>query len=134
MRFTRDVATITMDLDGIETIDVRALGGSDKITVNDLAGTDTKIVDVDLAANGGGGDGAADTVITNGTDPRDVVHVTRSTGQVSVAGLAAETRILGSEPALDTLLVQTLGGNDEVTVAPDVSGLINPIVDLGTGE
>ena len=123
-----------MDLDGIETIDVRALGGSDKITVNDLAGTYTKIVDVDLAANGGGGDGAADTVITNGTDRRDVVHVTRSAGQVSVAGLAAETRILGSEPALDTLLVQTLGGNDEVTVAPDVSGLINPIVDLGTDE
>jgi RTX calcium-binding nonapeptide repeat (4 copies) len=93
VRFTRDVAAITMDLDAIETINVRALGGSDEITVNDLAGTDTKTVNVDLAANGGGGDGAADTVITNGTDRRDVVHVTRSGGQVSVAGLAAETRI-----------------------------------------
>jgi hypothetical protein len=30
--------------------------------------------------------------------------------------------------------VQTLGGNDDVTVAPDVSDLINPVVDLGDGE
>jgi RTX calcium-binding nonapeptide repeat (4 copies) len=134
VRFTRDVGTITMDLDGIETINVRALGGTDKVTVNDLAGTDTKTVNADLAANGGGDDGAADTIITNGTDRRDVVQVTRSGGQVSVAGLAAETRISGSEPALDTLLVQTHEGNDDVTVAPDVSDLINPIVDLGADE
>ena len=50
------------------------------------------------------------------------------------AGLGRETRIAGSEPALDTLLVQTLGGNDDVTVAPDVSDLINPVVDLGGDE
>ena len=41
---------------------VRALGGADTVTVNDLAGTDVRRVDVDLTAFDGGGDGAADTV------------------------------------------------------------------------
>ena len=40
LRFTRDVANITMDTDGVEQVDVIALGGADKVTVHDLAGTD----------------------------------------------------------------------------------------------
>ena len=84
--------------------------------------------------NGAGGDGAADTVVVNGTDRRDVVQVTRDGGQVSVSGLRAQTQIVGSEPALDQLLVNTLAGNDDVTVAPDVGDLIATTVDLGTDE
>jgi hypothetical protein len=40
----------------------------------------------------------------------------------------------GSEAANDTLRIQTLGGDDDVTVAPDVSNLITPIVDLGADD
>ena len=40
VRFIRDVANITMDLNGVEGIDFNALGGADTITVNDLTGTD----------------------------------------------------------------------------------------------
>src|SRR6202040_510459 len=40
VRFFRDVANITMDLNGVENIQVNALGGADTITVNDLTGTD----------------------------------------------------------------------------------------------
>ena len=40
LRFIRDVANITMDLNGVETVNVNALGGADTITVNDLTGTD----------------------------------------------------------------------------------------------
>ena len=40
VRFTRDVGNVTMDLDGVETIDLNALGGADTITVNDLTATD----------------------------------------------------------------------------------------------
>ena len=61
MRLTRNVAGITMDLNGIESTNVRALGSADNVTVNDLAGTDLKAANVDLAAFGGDGDGAADT-------------------------------------------------------------------------
>src|SRR5262245_44103334 len=134
LRLTRDIATVTQDADGIETVNVRTLGSADTVTVNNLAATKVKTVNVDLDAFGGGGDSAADTVVVNGTDARDVVSVTRSGSQVSVAGLAATTQITGSEPALDMLLVRTLDGNDEVSVAPDVSDLILPVVDLGPGE
>jgi hypothetical protein len=54
--------------------------------------------------------------------------------QVLTDGLAAQTRISGSEPAMDTLQVNTLGGRDTVALAPDVSQLIAPIVDLGSGQ
>jgi Ca2+-binding RTX toxin-like protein len=134
LRLARDIASVTQDADGIETVNVRALGSADTVTVNSLAGTKVKAVDVDLSGSLGGGDGAPDTVVVNGTDARDVVSVTRSGSQASVAGLAATTQVTGSEPALDTLLVRTLDGNDDVSIAPGVSDLINPIVDLGPGD
>jgi hypothetical protein len=123
-----------MDADGVERVGIRALGGADSIGVDDLAGTGVKTVDVDLNANGGTGGGLADAVAVGGTDGRDVVQVTRSGSQVSVTGLPTETRIVGSEPTHDTLTVQTLGGNDDVTIAPDVSDLIATVVDLGADE
>ena len=43
-------------------------------------------------------------------------------------------RIAGSEAANDTLRVQTLDGDDDVTVAPDVADLIATVVDLGAGD
>ncbi len=134
VRFTRNIAAIVMDLDGIESLLVRALGGTDSVTVGDLRGTNLDTADIDLGAIGGGGDGQSDTVVVNGTDRRDVVDVTRSGEQVLTTGLRTETRIVGSEPANDTLLVQTLDGNDDVTVAPDVADLINTVVDLGGDE
>jgi hypothetical protein len=127
---TRDVAAITLDLNGIETANVRTLGSADTVTVGDLTGTGMKTVNADLGA----GDGAADTLIALGTPGRDVVQVTRSASQVSVAGLPAAISITGSEPALDTLVIQTLAGDDDATVAPDVSDLIATAVDLGADE
>ena len=38
--FTRDIANITMDLNDVEHIDLRALGGVDVINVGDLSATD----------------------------------------------------------------------------------------------
>ena len=54
MRLTRNVAAVTMDLDGIEQANVRALGGADNVTVGDLTGTGLKTANVDLAAFDGG--------------------------------------------------------------------------------
>ena len=53
VRFTRDVASIVMDLNGIETVNFKALGGADTITVNDLTGTNTSQISLDLGASGG---------------------------------------------------------------------------------
>src|SRR5262249_28639269 len=60
--FHRDIANVTMDLDGVETTTFRALGGADKVTVNDLSGTDLTKVAIDLegAFGSGTGDGQVD--------------------------------------------------------------------------
>src|SRR5215468_2202306 len=117
--FTRNLGNIRMDLDGIEQIDTNALGGADEITVNDVTGTDLTAVNLNLAAQAGGGDGAADSVIVNGTNANDVVRVTGSAADgVAVSGLAARTHISGTD-AGDTLSIRGLAGNDAV----DASGL-----------
>src|SRR5262249_48778148 len=52
VRFTRDVANITQDLNGVETITFNALGGIDSVQVHDLTGTGVTQVNVNLAASG----------------------------------------------------------------------------------
>ena len=121
-QLTRDAGAITMDFDELETLAIRALGGADALTVGDLAQTGIDDVAIDLGA----ADAAADTVRVEGTARRDRIAVTRSKSEVLVGGLPARTRIAGSEPALDTLLID---GDDDVTVAPDVAELIQTIVD-----
>jgi hypothetical protein len=130
---TRNIATIVMDLNGVEAANVNLRGGTDLLTVNDLGGTDLVNVAADLSL-AGTGDAAADVVVVNGTDLRDVINVSKVGAEVLTTGLHTETRISSSEPAIDTLRVRTLGGDDDVTVAPDVSDLINAVVDLGDGE
>jgi hypothetical protein len=136
VRFFRDAANITMDLDDVETILTRALGGVDKAVVNDLSGTDVKNVEFDLAGAIGGvtGDGAADTVTVQGTAASDDVDVAANAGAVDVTGLAAAVRIEHSEAANDVLKINTLAGNDEVAVGAGVAALIQTVVDLGTDE
>ena len=63
-----------MDLDDVEGIDFRALGGADNVVVGDLTGTDVTPIGLDLRGPNGGGDGAADTVTVNGTQGADVVR------------------------------------------------------------
>jgi hypothetical protein len=131
VRFFRDIANITMDLDDVEGIVFHAFGGADTITVDDLTGTDAKSVDVDLAAFGGGGDGAPDSIVVNGTAGPDKVNVAPAGAKVKVSGLRAQTLIADAELANDTLRIQTLADHDTVSVASVVFGLIQMIVDLG---
>jgi Ca2+-binding RTX toxin-like protein len=134
VRLFRDVAAITMDLNGIEGLNLNTLGGTDNVTVNDLSGTALRNANIDLSSSLGGGDGSPDTVIANGTNDVDRVNVSRAGSQVLVTGLHTSLGITGSEPASDTLAVNTLAGKDTVAVAPDVSQLIAPVVDLGADQ
>ena len=133
VRLTRNVASVVMDFDDIESTIIRTLGGADNVTVDNLTGTALKAANVNLASFTGEGDAALDTVTVNGSDKAEHVRVTRSGSQVLTTGLAAQTTIDGSEPT-DVLRVNTLGGRDDVQVAPDVSTLITPAVDLGAGQ
>jgi Ca2+-binding RTX toxin-like protein len=134
VRLTRNVGSVVLDLDDVESAVVRTFGGTDSVTVGNLAGTDLRTVDVDLALLGGAGDGLVDTVTVDGTAGADAVQVTNSGSQVRAGGLFAQTRIVGSEPDIDWLVVRTLAGNDSVAVAPGVAALIVPVVDLGADE
>ena len=134
VRLFRDVANITMDLNGLENMNVNTLGSADVTTVNDLSGTDVKHVGINLAAFGGAGDGAADIVIANGTNGPDKVHVGTLESNVVVSGLPAQLQVSGSEVANDGLQINTLGGKDSVAIASGVSQLIDPSVDLGADQ
>src|SRR5260370_41478383 len=93
-----------MDLDNVEQIQFNALGGADNITVNDLAATDVKQVNIDLSATAGSGqgDGAADKVIVNGTAGDDTVTVVGSGGVGRRARPAATGRPPPAPGALPT--------------------------------
>jgi len=127
VRFTREQANITMDLNGVENIDFNAFSGADTITVNDLSGTDvTKVnLNLDSAQGTGAGDGAVDNVLVNGTAAADAIVITGSAGNVTVAGLPATVSITGSE-ATDTLTLDAQGGDDVV----DASGLAAGVTTL----
>jgi Ca2+-binding RTX toxin-like protein len=126
VRFTRDIAGIVMDLNGIEGITFRALGGADSVTVGDLTGTDVTRVDVDLTGSAGGGDGAADTVTVNGTAGNDTFGATGDATGVSVNGLHTQVNIIGAEAASDVLVLNAQAGADTVdasTLKADGIGL-----------
>jgi Ca2+-binding RTX toxin-like protein len=134
--FTRDIGAVTMDLNGIQTINVSALGGADVIHVGDLTGTDVTQVNVDLSspAGSGTGDGAADTVIVDGTAGNDTIVVGGQGTSASVVGLHAAVNITGAEGANDALIVQALGGDDGINASPLAAGVIKLTEDGGAGN
>src|SRR5262249_29676396 len=53
-RFTRDVDNVTMDLNGVEEIDLFANGGADTVTINDQSTTGLNTFNLDLSSAGPG--------------------------------------------------------------------------------
>jgi hypothetical protein len=131
--FLRDVANIRMDMDGVERLDLTALGGTDTVLVDDMTGTDFRQADVDLQGPAGGPDGQPDVVTVNGTDDDDYIDVEADGSTVTVDGLQTETNITGSE-LIDRLQVNALDGDDDVDVDAAATALIGVNVDLGSGE
>jgi Ca2+-binding RTX toxin-like protein len=134
VRFFRDVANVTMDLNDVEQIDFRALGGADNIVVGDLTGTDVKEVDIDLRGPDGGGDGAADSVTVNGTASADQISIVSSRSSVIVNGLPAQVTINGAEAANDTLVVSGGAGNDTIDASALNAGQVNLTINGGAGN
>jgi Ca2+-binding RTX toxin-like protein len=112
--FSRDIANVTMDLNGVETIEFRALGGADNVVVGDLSGTDVTRIELDLRGPNGGGDGAADSVTVNATNGADTFGVTGDAGGIRVFGLQAEVNIFFQEVANDHLTLDALDGDDVI--------------------
>jgi Ca2+-binding RTX toxin-like protein len=123
VRFFRNVANVTMDLNDVEGIDFNALGGADVMVVHDLSGTDVTEINFDLTA-GGVGDGQPDSVIVEGTNGDDIIQVVGDASGVDVLGLAARVNITGAEAANDRLTVNARAGDDVVEASGLAAGAI----------
>jgi Ca2+-binding RTX toxin-like protein len=135
LRFTRDVGNIVMDTDGVERVDVEALGGADTVTLNNLTGTAVQELRVDLEAvkNGGAADDKTDRVILNGTAGQDFVSVLGSAGSLFVLGLPTFVTVQRAAAA-DQLTVNTLAGNDRVEAGSIAAGAVTFTADGGAGS
>ena len=132
--FTRDVANVTMDLNDVEQIDFRALGGADNIVVGDLSGTDVTQVSLDLRGPVGGGDGAADTITVSATLGDDAILVAGDAGGVTIAGLQATVNLFFPEAANDRLTLNALDGDDVINASGLEAGAIQLTMNGGRGE
>ena len=134
VRFTRDIASVVMDLSDVESIVAKPLGGTDRLVVNDLSGTDLTTVEANLAASGGGDDGASDNVVVNATNADDAVTVTGAGPNAQVNGLSALVRISGASAVNDRLTVNGLGGDDVIDASAVAAGSIPLTLDGGDGD
>ncbi|HEY9182615.1 MAG TPA: calcium-binding protein, partial [Gammaproteobacteria bacterium] len=131
--FTRNIASVTMDLDDVERIDFNALGGADVVAVHDLSGTDVTEVNVNLAAtlDGETGDGAVDQIIVNGTDGDDVFILSLQDGALVIQGLASEI-VIENFDLTDHIVINGLAGDDVVEASGVGPG--GPLLTLNGGD
>jgi Ca2+-binding RTX toxin-like protein len=128
LKFFRTQGNVTMDTNGVETVDFNAIAGADTVDVEDLSATDVRQVNLDLAGTFGGttGDGTVDSVTVNGTAGNDNVLVTGAGSSVDVSGLSAGVAIRHADPT-DTLAVNTGSGSDSV-LTTGLTGVIQASV------
>ena len=127
----RDVASVTMDCNDTERVEVNFVGGIDTFTINDLAGTDVTQVAANLASSTGGGDAAADTVIVNGSAGADTMSVTALGALVVVTRPGTTTTIAAAEPANDQVVAAGLGGDDTLSASSAAGTLARIVLDGG---
>ena len=127
MRFTRDVGNVVMDLSEIEALDVNALGGNDELTVNDLAGTGLTRVNVDLARAPRHDSRMARPTRSPGRGHGRGRHHRRDrrwrSGRPSPVS-RPPCGITHADTDGDKLAIDSLAGNDDVSIDPAVNALI----------
>jgi Ca2+-binding RTX toxin-like protein len=133
VRLARDLANVVADLNGVERIDIQALGGADTLVLNDLAGTGIARVHVDLAGAPGGiaGDGVVDAIVVNGTQGDDAITLSLRDGVLVIDGLGEQV-VIEHFDADDTITIAGLGG-DDIVDATGV-GTLGPRLTLAGGD
>ena len=119
LRVSRDIASVNMDLDGIERVELGVRGGIDVVAVHDLTTTAAELVTVDLAMPGTTGDGVADIVTFEGTPGADAIDVTAEGTAVIAKSPAVSVRVINGEPALDRVAVTSAVINANGTAGND---------------
>ena len=134
LQFTRDVGSVSLDLNRLETISLNTFGGADIITVNDQAATDLTNLNIDLNGASLSGDGEIDSITINGTEGDDIGEIgafDANTRVGALVGVAPFVNITGSDGATDKLTVNELGGNDGLDALSLPGGLIGLSVNGG---
>ena len=137
--FTRDVANVTMDLNDVEAILFRALGGADNIVINDSSGTDLSLggVVVDLAGAIGSstGDGQVDTVTVNGSAGNETINInTGVDGRIQVVGSSRQRHHLPCRSDRPVEGHRGRAGNDIINASALPAGAIALTLDGGAGN
>jgi Ca2+-binding RTX toxin-like protein len=134
-RLTRDIASVTLDFNGIENILIHAFGGLDNLTIGDLSGTAVERVTINLEGTLGSaaGDGQADVATVHGRGTADTLSVTSAANIVTVSGLPWLVKVHNAEAA-DRLQIFSGGGKDVINAAGLASSAIGLTVDLGDGD
>jgi Ca2+-binding RTX toxin-like protein len=132
VNFFRNIATVTMDLNDVEQIDFRALGGADNIVVGDLSGTDVTGINLDLRGPAGVPDGEVDSVTVNATNGADNVVVSGDAGGVTVFGLQAQVNLFNTDPT-DRLTINGQGGDDVINASSLEAGAVQLTMNGGLG-
>jgi hypothetical protein len=101
------------NLTGVESVAVAASGARDSLAVGDLSPTTVRAITENLAGTPAGGD----QTVLDGTAKGDAVAVAETTGSTTVTGLPATVGVLNAGPAVDTLQIRGLGGDDSFAVA-----------------
>ena len=135
---TRDIANITMDLNDVEHIDLRALGGVDVINISDLSATDLTEIAIDLAGStAGAADGVRDQITATGRDSADNVTIATAGAETTVTGLPATLRIANADATdtvTDALVINTGAGDDTVNATALLTTGVSLNVDAGAGN
>ena len=134
VRFTRNVGTVTMDLDDVESIVAKSFGGADNLVVGDLSGTDAVDVVADLAAFGGGDDAQPDNVVATATNGDDVVSIAGAGPNAAVSGLSARVTASGAIAGSDRLTVNALSADDVLDATGLAAGAALLTLDGGDGD
>ena len=128
----RNVANITLDVDGVEAAAIRALGSADDVTVGSLAGTDLRDVAVNLSGFDGNGDAAIDHVVAEGTDGPDKVTLGSEGSTAIISGLKPIVRVTGAETQ-DSVTASLLDGDNTVAASAVPTGEARVDADGGPG-
>ncbi len=126
--FTRNLGNIVMDLDDVERIDLRALAGADNLVVNDLAATDVRAVDVDLAET----TAAVDSVLLQGRATGTDFSFRNGEGGLVATGVGAAVTV--SNAGAEDLVIANgaVDAGDEFAVEGDADGETFRIDAVGT--
>ena len=105
-----NLGLFALDMADVEEVSFNGDGGSDDITVNDMTGTSTQVVNLDLGAAG-----EFDMVTARGTGVADNIGVNDDGGTLEIEGLAALVNIangsgIGADG--DLLIVEGAEGDD----------------------